>query len=539
MIRGASHSAQSATGCRDSMPSIFENIEQSASASNRQQANARIAAPVVYTITIADPDTHFADLTIDLPTDRQAWVDLVMARWSPGFYRIEEYAAQVQALTAQTTEGVSLIVEQPAPHRWRIHTNTAPQIRVSYRLVCTGTTVTTNWIGAEFAILNGPATFLRLAGEVRRPYEVTIVLPMVWSEVWTGLVQISHAQPNQYSYFAEDFDTLVDAPIMIGTPSVYPFEVDGRQHALVTIGDQADWDGQQAASDLAHVVRAHGRFWNGLPYERYLFLIVFREGGGGLEHGNSTLITAAPSRMRTSEGYPAWLSLATHEFFHAFNVKRLRPVELGPFDYEDPPQIVSLWIAEGLTCYYTDLLLCRAGLRSPAWLLESLSKTIAQLQAAPGRLVQTLEQSSYEVWNNSLSGINPADTTVSYYTKGHVVGFLLDAHIRRMTDGAWSLDDVMRLAYARHGAARGYTPNQFQATAEEVAGTSLDGWFARAIASTAELDYAEALAWFGLRFAAANSPEATMAWILEVQNESDQRHAQRRRAWYTDDNSNR
>jgi predicted metalloprotease with PDZ domain len=491
----------------------------------------------MYTITITKPDLHFADITVDLPTERHAWVDLVMARWSPGFYRVEEYAAQVQNLTAHTLDGDSLLVEQTAPHRWHIHTGAAPSIRVTYRLVCTGATVTTNWVGADFAILNGPATFLKLAGELRCPYEVTIVFPTTWSEVWTGLARISHDRPNQHRYYADDFDVLVDAPIMIGTPSVYSFEVDGRQHALVAVGDRAGWDGQQAASDLERVVAAHARFWNGLPYERYLFLIVFREGGGGLEHGNSTLITAAPSRMRAPEGYPAWLSLATHEFFHAFNAKRLRPVELGPFDYEHPPRIISLWVAEGLTCYYTDLLLCRAGLRSPAWLLEALSKTIAQLQGAPGRLVQTLEQSSYEVWNNSLSGINPADTTVSYYTKGHVVGFLLDARIRRMTDGARSLDDVMRLAYTRYGGVQGYTPGQFQATVEEVAGTRLDGWFARAIASTAELDYAEALAWFGLRFAAANSAEPSTGWILEVSDEADQRHAQRRRAWQADDSS--
>jgi predicted metalloprotease with PDZ domain len=507
------------------MPSIYEQIEQSTS-------------PVVYTLTIVEPDMHFVDLAVDLPTDQHAWVDLVMARWSPGFYRAEEYAAQVQALTARTLEGASLVVERPAPHRWRIHTDLAQQIRVTYRLECAGTTVTTNWVGADFAILNGPATFLQLADEVRRPYEVTIVFPMIWSEVWTGLVEISRAHPNQHRYYADDFDTLVDAPILIGTPSVYPFEVDGRQHALVAVGDQADWDGQQAVRDLAQVVSAHARFWNGLPYERYLFLIVFREGGGGLEHGNSTLITASPSRMRTPEGYPAWLSLATHEFFHTFNAKRLRPVELGPFDYEHPPRIASLWIAEGLTCYYTDLLLCRAGLRSPAWLLESLSKTIAQLQGAPGRLAQTLEQSSYEVWNNSLSGINPADTTVSYYTKGHVVGFLLDARIRRLTDGTRSLDDVMRLAYARYGAAIGYTPDQFQAIVEEVAGASLDDWLRRAIASIAELDYAEALAWFGLRLG-AYSTEAGTGWTLEVDDRSDQRHTQRRRAWYADDRSNR
>jgi predicted metalloprotease with PDZ domain len=250
--------------------------------------------------------------------------------------------------------------------------------------------------------------------------------------------------------------------------------------------------------------------WGELPYENYVFLNVFRRGGGGLEHENSTLLTTRSGTMATPERYRSWLSFAAHEYFHAFNVKRLRPVELGPFDYENPPRTPSLWLSEGVTSYFGDLFVARAGLMTTEEYLASLSSAIRRLQSSPGRLLQSLEQSSLEVWSNSTSGVGAAPTTVSYYVKGQVVGFLLDARIQASTRGRRSFQDVMRLAYQRYGGDRGFTPEEFRTTAEEVAGTDLGEWFERALASTEELDYSEALEWFGLRFADDGS------WSLEI-----------------------
>src|SRR5206468_3634967 len=193
------------------------------------------------------------------------------------------------------------------------------------------------------------------------------------------------------------------------------------------------------------------------------------------------------------------LGLISHEYFHLFNVKNLRPVELGPFDFEHPPTTASLWIAEGVTSYYSSLLVERARLRSAEEFLAAKGALIGQLQNAPGRLMQSVEQSSRDVWNNSNSGVAPAATTVSYYNKGEVLAFLLDAKIRRATNGRKSFDDVMRLAYSRYAGARGFTADEFRATAEEVSGVDLKEWFRKYVSSTDELDYTEALEWFGLR----------------------------------------
>jgi predicted metalloprotease with PDZ domain len=233
--------------------------------------------------------------------------------------------------------------------------------------------------------------------------------------------------------------------------------------------------------------------WGFLPFKRYVFLCAFRRGGGGLEHRNSMLVTSSATAMRTPASYVSWLNFLSHEYFHAFNAKRLRPVELGPFDYEKEPRTTGLWVAEGITSYYDGLLTTRTGLATDDELLAGLSGEIDRLQKSPGRLKQTLEQASLDVWTQSFSGIGGGNTTVSYYVKGPVVAFLLDAKVRQATHGARSLDDVMKAAFARYSGAHGFTAEQFRQTVEDVAGLDLRDWLQRAVGSTEELDYGQAL----------------------------------------------
>src|SRR5206468_6297642 len=186
----------------------------------------------------------------------------------------------------------------------------------------------------------------------------------------------------------------------------------------------------------------------------------------------------------------------------------------GPFDFEKPAHTSSLWIAEGITDYYAILTLVRAGLIDEDEFLSRLSWQIGELQTAPGRLKQTLEQSSEQVWTNSTSGVNENPNTVSYYVKGCVAGFLLDTHIRHVTAGAKSLDDVMRLAYQRYSGARGFTADEFRGVASEVAGVELRPWFRKTLGSTEELGYGEAMGWYGLFFEPGRGPKAR--WNLAV-----------------------
>jgi predicted metalloprotease with PDZ domain len=362
------------------------------------------------------------------------------------------------------------------------------------------------------AIINGPATYITLADHSKRPQQITINLPARWKNTATSMAAAPDSVAN--SYIASSYDELADSPIIAGNISFHSFTVAGAIHYLADIGEiPPRWNGELAAQNLETFVTADYKFWGFLPFRKYVFLNVFRRGGGGLEHLNSTLLTSSP--QSSGGGDMRWLQYVSHEYFHAFNVKRLRPVVLGPFDYEHPPKTPSLWISEGLTTYYGNLMADRGGLGTRQDVLNSLSKAITAVQTSPGRHVQTLEQASLDIFSTGGSGEGgDRNTNVSYYDKGLIVGLLLDAHIQHATNGRKSLDDLMRVAYARYSGAHGFTPEQWVATASEVAGTDLTAFFHSALRTTDELDYTEALDWFGLRFAPSDDP--AKAWNLEV-----------------------
>ncbi len=498
-------------------------------ASTLHLGHAQAADPIVYTIRMPAPDTHVADVEARVPTGGRASIEMMMAVWSPGFYRVENYATRIRDFAARAPDGTTLGVEVTRPNRWRIQTNGAPAAVVTYRVFCNERSVTTNWVSPDLVVLNGAPTAITLVEQGRRPHEIRLELPPGWRAM-TGLDAAPDGVANHFR--AADFDTLVDSPIVAGELKVQQFDVAGIPHYVVEGGEVGAWDGERAARDLKKIVEQETRLLGPLPYNKYDFLLVFRRGGGGLEHKNSTLATTGATSMDTPAGYQRWLSFISHEYFHAFNVKRLRPVELGPFDYEHEPHTPSLWISEGWTSYVGELLVARAGLITRDEYLQQMSAHIEQLQKAPGRLVQTLEQASLNVWTDSMSGTgtNP-ERSVSYYVKGEVVGFVLDARIRHATSGAKSLDDLMRVAYQRYGGDRGFTPDQFRATAEEVAGVDLKEWFRKAIASTDELDYQEALDWFGLRFLPPDAADPSKRWTLGVRDDATPAQQSRLREW--------
>ena len=482
-------------------------------------AGAQPDDAIRYTVRIPAPQTHYLEVEASLPASGKPQVDLMMAVWTPGSYLVREYERNVEGVAA-TAGGRPLGVAKTAKNRWRITTGGAARVAVTYRVYAHEATVRSNWVDADFAMLNGAPTYLTLADGVVRPHDVQLELPAGWKTSITGLPDAPGGRPHHY--LAPDYDTLVDSPIVAGNPVVHRFDVGGTPHFLVDVGRPGRWDGDRAAADVARIVAAQRAFWGSLPYAKYVFFNVLNDGGGAIEHKNSVMMMASRWAMATRPRYLAWLSTTSHEFFHVWNVKRLRPVELGPFDYEHEVHTRSLWIAEGLTDYYADILLARAGLITEDEYFGQISAAIRTLQTTPGRLVQTAESASFDAWIREYRpDENSPNVSISYYTKGAVLGFALDAEIRRLTGGRRALDDVMRLAYERYAGARGYTPEQFRQTAAEVAGTDLGAWFSRALETTEEIDYAPALEWFGLRFAppdAGASPRASLGARTRVEN---------------------
>ena len=453
---------------------------------------------IAYRLTFPAASNHYLDVEASFPAGEES-VEVMMAVWTPGSYLVREYARHIEGLEASTKTGEPLEVAKTRKNRWRIAAAGEDTVVVRYRLYAREMTVRTNWVEADFAILNGAPTFLTLVDGGDRPHDVKLDLPDGWQGSWTAMP--AHPDGGANHYRAEDFDMLVDSPIYAGSPTVHEFEVDGKMHYLVNHGEGDVWDGERSAAAVRAIVEEALAFWGELPYERYVFLNMLVESGGGLEHKDSTLMMTSRWRARVPEQYRRWLGLVSHEYFHAWNVKRLRPKALGPFDYENEVYTKSLWVAEGVTSYFDDLLLKRSGLYTQKQYLKTLSRQIESLQTTPGRTVRPVEEASYDSWIKQYRrDENSPNSTISYYTKGAIVAFLLDAEIRRATDGAKSMDDMMRMGFELYAGETGYTPLEFRALASEIAGKDLSTWFETALETTDELDYAPALEWYGLKF---------------------------------------
>jgi predicted metalloprotease with PDZ domain len=475
---------------------------------------------VQYLVRFPAPRSHYACIEAVFPAGGD--VELFLPVWTPGSYMVREYSRHLEGLSARDDTGRELRVEKTRKNRWRVRAGEARQITVSYRVYCREMSVRTNWVEESFALLNGAPTFVGIAGRGDLRCEVRLELPREWKASFCGLER-SSTNPN--CYVASDYDALIDSPIYAGNPAAYEFTVGGVPHVLVNEGEAGVWDGPRSAADLEKIVRRTIEFWGGsVPYKKYVFLNLLTEAGGGLEHRNSFCVMASRWAMKTRPAYLHWLNLVSHEYFHTWNVKRLRPVELGPFDYEIENTTRGLWVAEGITEYYGGLMLRRAGLSSDAEYLgiakeparDSLSDLIHTLQTTPGRLAHSIAEASFDAWIKLYRpDENSKNTSISYYVKGAVIAWLLDVRIRRQTSDAKSLDDAMRVAFARFSGDRGFREEEFEAIASEVAGIDLKSFFDQAIRSTAELDYSEALDWFGLQFkgAAEDNKHERRSWL--------------------------
>ena len=460
--------------------------------------DAQSSEPIRYTLRFPAPHTHYLEVEGVYPTGGRPQIELFMAVWTPGSYLVREYERHVESVTAKDADGRPRPVQKTRKNRWSIDTGGAPSVTVTYRVYGREMTVRNNWIESSFAMLNGAPTFLTLADGARRAHEVRIVTPVTWKGIATPLMP----SPDKGNTFvAEDFDTLVDSPIIVGNPVIREFQVAGKRHYLVLEGDTALFDADRAAADVRKIVEEGGKVMGRYDYPHYYFLNMITEAGGGLEHKNSFLGMAGRYTTRTHRAYLGWLGLLAHEYFHNWNIKRLRPIELGPFDYENEVHSKALWIGEGFTDYYASILVRRAGLATREEFFDDLSNMIEQVQTTPGRLVTSVAMASFDTWIKQYRpDENTPNTSINYYPKGGVIAFLLDAKIRKATNGAKSLDDAMRLAYSRHAGEKGYTLDQFYQAMSDAAGVDLKPWFARVVETTEELDYNEALDWFGLRF---------------------------------------
>ncbi len=464
---------------------------------------AALAAPEIsYVVSMPRPTTHLLEVEMQVRASGRGRLpnalDLVMPVWTPGSYMIRDYARHVQSFVAVDAAGRPLPWRKVDKTTWRIDARGAPAIRASYRVYANELTVRTNHLDDRHAFWNNTATLMYVDGFLKAPSTVRVVPFADW-QVATGLPAV----PGSASTFgATNFDQLYDSPFLASRHRTIAFNVRGVPHRIVIDGE-GNYDEARLRADVPKVVEAALQTMRSEPpYRDYTFLLMLSPaGGGGLEHMNSTALLQRRFGFRPDTAYRGFLGLVAHEFFHLWNVKRIRPDALGPFDYRKENYTRLLWVAEGLTSYYTPLLLRRAGLRDDRDVLSGFARSMRGLQHTPGRREMSLEAASFDAWIELYRpDENSVNTSVSYYEKGALVGLLLDLEIRRRSAGARSLDDVMRALYTEFALRkRNYTPQDFQRLSERAAGGSLDGFFAKYVRGTAELPYDEALAAVGLR----------------------------------------
>lgn len=485
-----------------------------------QQASQRPVPEIAFTVSMSKPHTHMLEIEVRVKHGRAvqppAQELLVMPVWTPGSYMVREFARHVQDFAAQDASGRALQWEKINKNSWRVATNGAREWRATYRVYANELSVRTNQLNSDHAFWNNAALLMYLEGFLNAPSTLHILAPQPW-KVATGL-PVAPGQKNTFR--AENFDVLYDSPVEVSSFRTLSFEVKGVPHRIVIDGD-GNYDPERMRRDVQKIVEASVELMGGeIPYRDYTFILHLRANtGGGLEHLNSTALGFRRFNFKPEIGYRSFLSLVAHEFFHLWNVKRIRPDALGPFDYTKENYTKLLWVAEGITSYYENIILRRAGLVTDKEFLASSATAFQNLQKIPGRQVMSSEEASFDSWIKYYrQDENSVNSQVDYYDKGAIVGLLLDLEIRKLSNGSKSLDDVMRYLYTDfYKKDRNYTPADFQRVSELMAGSSLEQFFADYVRGRAELDYNRALNAAGLRLdtsgATSNAKPEAQAYL--------------------------
>ena len=465
--------------------------------------------PIRYRIIPSHPEAHLFEVAVTVADPEPEGQRFALPAWIPGSYLIRDFARHVVSLRA-TAGGRSIAVTKLDKHTWQV-APTRNAVTVTIEVYAWDLSVRGAHLDATHAFFNGPSVFLRAIGRESRACEVEIRPPRgARYRRWRVATALPRAGAKPFAfgrYRAADYDELIDHPVELGTFTLATFRAHGIAHDIAITG-RHDADTGRLCRDLARVCAHHIDFFGRpAPFRRYLFLVMATpDGYGGLEHRASTALICARGDLPQSDvrevtdGYRTFLGLASHEYFHTWMVKRIKPAAFTPYDLDRENYTRQLWAFEGITSYYDDLTLRRAGLISQASYLELLGRAITQLLRSGGRRRQTVTESSFDAWTKYYrQDENAPNAIVSYYVKGALVAACADLAIRSRTRGRRSLDDVMRALWQRYGrTGAGVPETAIPEIASEISGVDLSQLFHRALDTTEELPLTRLLATHGL-----------------------------------------
>jgi predicted metalloprotease with PDZ domain len=465
---------------------------------------------ISFNLSMENPNNHYYHVDMVYTGDATPTVNFKLPSWTPGYYLILDYAKNVISFKAEGENGNILKWKKTAKNIWQVEAGGSGKMRIAYDVYAFRVSVGEPFLDDGRAFIAPAGVFMYVEGKLNLPCTLTVNPYKNFSTISTGLDPVE-GQAN--TYYAPDFDILYDSPMLIGNQELLTFDVQGIKHTMA-IESPGSFDREKIISDHKKLVEAAVSFIGEIPYRHYTFIIMNR-GMGGLEHLNSMAVFTNTETFGQERDYDRWLSFVAHEFFHLYNVKRIRPIELGPFDYDKENYTTMLWVSEGFTVYYEYLILNRAGLMSRENVFKELSSVIRSYENIPGHLFQSAAESSFDTWIQFFNrSENASNTTISYYDKGCALGLLLDLKIRYESKNQKSLEDVMRYLYKTYykEKKRGFTDKEFREACEMAAGYSLDEIFEIYVPTTKEINYQKYLDYAGLRI--DTEPfETTGAWL--------------------------
>lgn len=451
-----------------------------------------------YTLGMSKPSSHLLEvgMTVENVPDTDQALDFILPVWRSGRYVIFDFAGSVQEFQAADAAGKPLLWKKTDKTTWSVQTGGSKAVRIQYKIYANEFHLRTKGLNSDHAFVDPMAVFMYVEKYRSLPLTLTVKPYGSW-RVTTGLDRVGG---QQNTFTAPNYDYFTDCPLEIGNQLEAAFTVDGKPHVLMIFG-QGNYIVDTLKNDIAKLVAANREFWGDLPYKRYVFMLhVTPQGGGGTEHINSTIMGVRPFIFKNEDSYRSFLGLVSHEFFHTWNVKQLRPKGISPYDYTKENYTEELWIAEGTTSYYGPLLLVRTGFMSPQRYLQSIAKSVHDDRAKPGNRIQSLSEASFDAWiKHWRTQEQDYNSETDYYDKGSDVSLLLDLLIRYRSTNKYSLDDVMRTLYRRFPlGSGGYTVHDVQRVAEEFAGGSLRKFFDEYVHGTVPLEWETYLGYAGL-----------------------------------------
>jgi predicted metalloprotease with PDZ domain len=482
-------------------------------------------AAVQYTIVPKDLAGHLFNVSLSVAAPDPEGQVFALPAWIPGSYMIREFARNIVRIRAESG-GQPVELDKLDKHTWRAAPTAGP-LTLHYEVYAWDLSVRAAHLDQSHGFFNGTSVFLRVLGQDAAPHQVDIQRPgdpaaSNW-RVATSLPELGARRYGFGTYIAGDYDELIDHPVEMGDFALGSFKSHGIQHDIVVTGRVPNLDMERLQQDLKAICDTQIAFFEPkskkAPMERYVFLtMAVGDGYGGLEHRASTALicaradlpsTATPKTAERSEGYVTFLGLCSHEYFHTWNVKRIKPAVFAPYDLQAEAYTPLLWLFEGFTSYYDDLMLVRSGIISEAAYFKLLGKTVASVLRGSGRTKQSVAESSFDAWTKYYrQDENAPNAIISYYTEGSLIGLAFDLTIRAKTGGAKSLDDVMRTLWERYGrdfyadkpgSGRGVTDKEVEALFDEVTGLRLKPLFDRYVRGTEDIPLAKLYAPFGIK----------------------------------------